>query len=267
MVKSIAHPTDFSEGSARAFAHALRLALATKSTLELLHVTSDETERDWTSFPHVRPLLAAWGMLEADASPHDIQARLGIEVRKIEIRHQHPALGLFEFFLSHRPDLIVLSTHGREGPHRWLSGSVSEELASHSHVPTLFFGPNARGFVDSTTGQMWLKRILMPIAQTPSPTLALTTLNTFLASLGVASASTRYLHVGDDPLLLPGVAEVEQKRGDVVDTILAAAVEGQAELIVMPTAGRHGFLDALRGSTTEQVLRQACCPVLAVRAA
>ena len=34
-------------------------------------------------------------------------------------------------------------------------------------------------------------------------------------------------------------------------------------MIVMPTAGHQGFLDALRGSTTEQVF----CPVLAVRAA
>jgi len=35
----------------------------------------------------------------------------------------------------------------------------------------------------------------------------------------------------------------------------------------MPTAGHQGFLDALRGSTTEQVLRKAPCPVLAIRTA
>ncbi|MGB1685776.1 MAG: universal stress protein [Pseudomonadales bacterium] len=32
----------------------------------------------------------------------------------------------------------------------------------------------------------------------------------------------------------------------------------------MPTQGRHGFLDALRGSTTEQVMRELQCPLLAV---
>ena len=32
----------------------------------------------------------------------------------------------------------------------------------------------------------------------------------------------------------------------------------------MPTAGHQGFLDALRGSTTERALRHAPCPVLAV---
>jgi nucleotide-binding universal stress UspA family protein len=34
----------------------------------------------------------------------------------------------------------------------------------------------------------------------------------------------------------------------------------------MATAGRDGFLDALRGSTTEQVVREAPCPVLALPA-
>ena len=38
----------------------------------------------------------------------------------------------------------------------------------------------------------------------------------------------------------------------------------RAGLIAMPTAGQKGFLDALRGSTTERVVAQARCPVLAV---
>jgi nucleotide-binding universal stress UspA family protein len=37
----------------------------------------------------------------------------------------------------------------------------------------------------------------------------------------------------------------------------------QADLIGMPTMGHHGFLDALRDNTTEWLLRQAPCPVLA----
>jgi nucleotide-binding universal stress UspA family protein len=46
--------------------------------------------------------------------------------------------------------------------------------------------------------------------------------------------------------------------------ILAAAESHAADLIVMATAGHDGVLDALRGSTTEQVLRRASCPLLAV---
>ena len=50
--------------------------------------------------------------------------------------------------------------------------------------------------------------------------------------------------------------------GDPVAAILAEAAD--ADLIAMPTAGRQGFKDALRGSTTERVIAQASCPVLAL---
>lgn len=265
MIASIAHPTDFSERSAVAFAHALRLALAAKCRLLLLHVTRGEIGHQWTSFPHVRALLTSWGMLNADAAPRDIASRLGIDVRKIEIRHEDPAAGLCEFFLSQRPDFIVLSTQGRDGFAHWLNGPVSEELASRSHVPTLFFGPHAEGFVDTITGRPNLERVLVPVAHAPSPALALSTLKTMVSPLEVVPPSVRFLHVGEKAPALPEDEWVELKRGPVLDTILSTVVEDRIQLIVMPTAGRHGFLDVLRGSTTERVLREACCPVLAVK--
>ena len=52
--------------------------------------------------------------------------------------------------------------------------------------------------------------------------------------------------------------------GDVVGTIAVAAM--RADLLAMPTAGRQGLGDILRGSTTERVLRDAPCPVLALPA-
>jgi nucleotide-binding universal stress UspA family protein len=55
-------------------------------------------------------------------------------------------------------------------------------------------------------------------------------------------------------------------EGDVVETIGAVAAEVGADLIVMTTEGHHGFLDALRGSTSERVLRAARCPLLAIPA-
>ena len=46
--------------------------------------------------------------------------------------------------------------------------------------------------------------------------------------------------------------------------ILDAAAE--ADLVVMTTEGEHGIIDALRGSVTERMVRDAPCPVLAVPA-
>jgi nucleotide-binding universal stress UspA family protein len=63
-----------------------------------------------------------------------------------------------------------------------------------------------------------------------------------------------------------GAAPITLRYGNTVQTILAAAIEYDADLICMPTAGRQGVVDALRGSTTERVIRQAPCPVLAVPA-
>jgi nucleotide-binding universal stress UspA family protein len=51
-----------------------------------------------------------------------------------------------------------------------------------------------------------------------------------------------------------------------LETRAEAGNEQEVDLIVMPTAGRLGILDALRGSITERMLRQAPCPVLDVPA-
>jgi nucleotide-binding universal stress UspA family protein len=272
-IQIIAHPTDFSKDSSGAFAHALRMALETKSRLYLLHVKESGSLNAWTSFPHVRAILANWGLLDPDASPSQIEDRLGIRVTKVEIQHRNPTSGLFEFVLSHRPDVIVLATHGREGLNRWLRGSVSEELVRRTHIPTLFVGPHAKGFVDVATGRMRLERVLVPVAHHPSPLGSLNVLTELLAPLGVTPEAFRFLYVGDDPPKITATSEamhlreVEVAEGPVVETILRVARDEEADVIAMPTAGHEGFLDALRGSTTEQVLRQAPCPVLAIRTA
>ena len=50
----------------------------------------------------------------------------------------------------------------------------------------------------------------------------------------------------------------------VADGIVAAARDRDACLIAMATRGHDGFADVLRGSHSEQVLRDAGCPVLSV---
>ncbi len=269
MIKSIAHPTDFSEASEQAFVHALCLALVTRGRLCLMHVKGMGDEDAWTSFPHVRALLERWGLLGAEAPHAAMQSKLGITVEKVEIAHTDPVAGLAEFIISHRPDLMVMATHGREGLSRWLLGSVSEEIARRTHVPSLFIGPQAQGFVDETSGEMRLNRVLLPVAHEPSPRHALSVLTSILACLGTAPSAIRLLHVGETAPQLDVTAEqpqVELASGPVVETILEAADSALVDMIAMPTAGHQGILDALRGSTTEQVLRRAAYPLLALPA-
>ena len=56
------------------------------------------------------------------------------------------------------------------------------------------------------------------------------------------------------------------RSGSAVNAIAEEAQQESVDLIVMTTSGRHGFFDALRGSTTEQIVEHARCPVLAVHA-
>lgn len=60
--------------------------------------------------------------------------------------------------------------------------------------------------------------------------------------------------------------EASVAEGMVVDAILEKAREDGSDLIVMGTHGRRGLARAVLGSVTEQVIRRASCPVLAVRA-
>jgi nucleotide-binding universal stress UspA family protein len=57
---------------------------------------------------------------------------------------------------------------------------------------------------------------------------------------------------------------LEMHVGKVVDGIRQVVAKIAASLICMATVGRDGIIDVLRGSTTEWVLREVQCPVLAV---
>jgi nucleotide-binding universal stress UspA family protein len=56
------------------------------------------------------------------------------------------------------------------------------------------------------------------------------------------------------------------REGPSTHVILEAASEFQADLIVMGTHGRTGFRRLVLGSVAEEVLREAPCPVLTVKA-
>jgi nucleotide-binding universal stress UspA family protein len=266
MGNSIAHPTDFSPEGLAAFEHALCLALVNRCPLDLLHVHSPDNGNDWDRFPHVRKTLQRWGILQPGASTEDVFEVTGVAVRKVEISHNEAGDGLARFLRDHRPGLIVMASHRRAGFNRWLNGSVSTGVARVTNVPTLIFGPLARPFVDSLTGRLRLETILVPVDHDPAPQAAVLLLKSFVEGLDVA---LDFLHVGPDvPALLDRQREplsVRRVDGPVIETLLDQA--RQASMIAMPMAGRHGLLDTIRGSTTERVVHDVTCPVLALPAA
>lgn len=267
-LRAVAHPTDFSEASAAAFVHALRIALTAKCPLFILHVSADAGKDDWAAFPHVRQTLHHWGLLDERESTEAIGAKLGVKVVKAEMMPMGIEQGIQRFLHDHPADLIVLATEARQGVARWLHGSLAEALAREARLPTLFVPEKARGFVDPARGEVHLRRVLIPVDHAPPPAAAVDTIMR-LAQLLAIDAEERLLHVGkQSPQVTRGQRplQVIKSEGDAVEAIVRTAGEWHADLIGMPTAGHHGFLDALRGSTTERVLRAAPCPVLAVPA-
>jgi nucleotide-binding universal stress UspA family protein len=274
-VRSIVLATDFSPAGERAFAHALALALLAQADLTILHVASGAADADWRRFPAVRKTLERWKLLEPGSAQEDVFAKLGVQVRKIGIESNFPALALARHLDSEPADLLVVATEGREGVARWLRGSVAEAMARWSRTMTLFVPAEAkRNIVALADGNLTLDNVLIPVDRQPDPGPAIEFARRSARYLSESKATITLLHVGSEDglpsLRLEDGPEWSFARlcreGDPVEQIEAAAESVRAELIVMPTHGRHGVFDALRGSTTEQVVRRASCPVLAVPA-
>lgn len=272
-INAVLYATDFTVGSEPAFHHALKIAIAARARLEILHADArDVDDVSWTEFPEVRQTLARWGLLEPDSGRRAVAAKLGIKIKKMLSHGTDPAQAIATHADRFHAGLIVLATHGRTGLPRWLKGSVAESAARGVWAMTLFVPHEARGFISAETGEARLGRILAPVDLCPRPEPALEAAAALIGLLGAADTECHLLHIGEAstaPSVRPpagfGQSPVLSVReGSVVDGILGAAGEIGADLIVMSTHGRHGFLDAMRGSTTEQVLRRAPCPVLAV---
>ena len=266
-VQSIFHTSDFSEASEVAFAHALKIALLARAQLNVLHVATD-SHADWHDFPGVREMLQRWRLIP-EGSPKSAVAKLGIDVRKVLATGKDPVGACLGFLEKHPSDLIVLAVRQGDGRMRWLENSVGKPLARRAEEVTLFIPHGMEGFVSRADGSVSLRNILIPVTHKPRPEPALEGAAQLIGSLGLAEGTVTLLHVGaegDMPAMkLPSDTgwrwQSWTRPGDPEQMILQAAAELSADLIMMTTDGPEGFLDGLRGTTSERVLRKADCPV------
>ena len=270
-MKHIFHPTDLGHGSTTAFLIALRLAATTQGALTIMHVDGTG-EGEWSDLPGVRKTLSKWGMLKDE---HDLEEfeQIGMRVRKQMMKSQRPVSSCLNYLSEHPTDLIVLATNQGSG-NNWLKRKVAEPLARGAGEPTLFVPENAKGLVDADTGKVNLRQILVPVTVSPSPQRAVDMAVRTAKALADGRVRFTFLHVGGEyeaPVVsIPEhpnwTVEHMLRLGDPVDTIVNVADATRADLIVMATKGHDGFLDMLRGSKTERVLRAVHCPVMAVPA-
>ena len=270
-IQRIFHPSDFSNASDLAFDHALKLAITGKCDLTILHTESVPSDNAWAEFPRVRRTLEQWKLLLPD-SPIEAISKLGLNIKKVVLLDSDPVRSMVHFLSKHPHDLIVLATHQCDGFKRWTHEQVAEPIARKAGEATLFIPHEGEGFVSPASGEVRLDNVLVPVDHVPDPQVAVDSATALVESLGCREVDATLLYVGDRAISpevqMPGHGALKwqcaYREGNVEEQILQAAEEYNARLIVMSTQGHHGFLDALRGSTTERIVRHAKCPVLAV---
>ena len=208
------------------------------------------------------------------------------------IEEGSPAQQILSGVARHRADVIVMGTHGASGFERLMLGSVAEKVVRKAGCPVLTVPPRAH-----STSRLPFRRILCPIDFSPPSTAALPIA---LSLAQEAEAQLMLLHVlewpiGHEPPPLPtfnvpeyriyrekeAAAELEKMvpaaardwceptthlaHGKPYEQVLGFAGDHDVDLIVIGVHGRSALDVALFGSTTNQVIRGATCPVLTLR--
>lgn len=294
--KHILCPVDFSESSNRSLDHAVALARWYESTLTVLHVVP--------TFEPV-PVRGELGYPIQVVNPFtreeaETEMRRHLDVAGVPsdavvtARAGDASTTIVDEAVTSSADLIVMGTHGRRGFKRLLLGSVTETVLREAPCPVLTVPPHATA--DSTRVVVF-KRILCPIDFSPS---SLQALGFALDLARQSNGKLTLLNVvewlaEDDPMVsahfnvpevrghmreeaerrLDALVAAESRTWCEIDNVVAfgrahhvvlrTAEMKSADLIVMGAQGRGGMELALFGSTTQQVLRGASCPVLTVR--
>lgn len=295
-IHRIVCPLDFSDASYHAVDHAVAIAEWYGAYITALHVAAP------VSVPRLVPAGVGGDDYELseranlDLLREDIGALFkpaagsGVDV-SIRISHGSPAADILECARTESADLLVMGTHGAGGFEHLVLGSVVEKVLRRATCPVLTVPPRARA-----TSTLPFTRILCPVDFSPASVDALQ----FALSLAQeGDASLTLLHTlewpDDVPLPLSGVSLPDYTRdredealrrlqglvpdssrlwcrpierithGKAYREILGVAAEDNVDLIVMGVQGRNALDVMLFGSTTNQVVRRATCPVLTVR--
>jgi nucleotide-binding universal stress UspA family protein len=295
-IERILCPIDFSDASRHALEHAVAFAKWYESQITALYVYQSE-------FFLEPPILFAERSHGPKSEAAERQSRQE-ELRRwlepaaaagvktdVHVGEGSPVSSILEQASSMTADLIVMGTHGRGGFDRAMLGSVTEKVLRKARCPVLTVPP-----ADVAVGKIPYTRLLCPL-DFSEPSLAALELALSLAE--ESDAQLTLLHVFDWPpddellverfdaatlhrvleqpalgrleALVPEEARVWCKPttkvayGKPYRKILEVAATDASDLIVIGVHGRNALDLTLFGSTTNQVVRRASCPVLTLR--
>jgi universal stress protein A len=140
-VKSVLHPTDFSEPSKHALKYAVAFAEEFHAKLYVLHVIEEISSALYFDMLQAPPLAQLMVDIEnqarkalEDILPADVRSRIETEYL---IRKGVPFLEIIRCAEQMQMGVIVLGTHGRTGLKHALFGSVAEKVVRKAPCPVL----------------------------------------------------------------------------------------------------------------------------------
>jgi nucleotide-binding universal stress UspA family protein len=285
-------PTDLSEASRPPLAYAAAMARRYGARLTVLHAVPPFPPFVVRSAEGGSPLPMVFPPLDdvtAAARAFAPDALAGLEA-DVVVETGDPSRVIVEQAVAKAADVIVMGTHGRSGFDRLLSGSVTEKVLRRAPCPVLTIPPHAAGV--AADGQLFT-HILCAVDFSHASEQALGFAVELGGAVTVATVVewladeapvahpefdvTRYrAHLAEDAgsrlralvqsAALPAAHRIEQVVvvGRAHREVLRLAAEKGSDLIVIGAQGRGGVGLALFGSTTQQVVRGATCPVLVV---
>jgi nucleotide-binding universal stress UspA family protein len=298
-IRRILVPFDFSECSRAALDQALEIARWYRAEILALHVmplwpTVLDAPTNWSELRETtRQQLS--GELSKVAVAEGAM-RPGVTI-KVGFRDGDPTDSILKEAQEWPADLIVMGTHGRSGfPKFWL-GSVTEKVLRKAPCPVLT--ESVREEKAGRASPMPFGRILCAVDFSAE---SMNAFDYALALAQEASAKLTILHVvewlwgepypterynvGDYRRYLERDAKEQLEKslekvippdardwcqpgavvrvGKAYEQILTLAADEGSDLIVLGLRGRNALDLMLFGSTTNRVVREAVCPVLAI---
>lgn len=285
-------PTDFSDASSCALAHAIKLASGLGGEIHVLHVAEIPTH----SVPDL-PLdfidvIESKSMAELNGQLKQFDSSLPpiTKVVRTGVPSKSPAEVTLEYARDNEVDVIVMGTHGRRGTRRLLLGSVTEEVIRRSICPVLTVRQQKKACLIPT-----IEKILVPIDFSEASERVVEVAEKLALRTG---ASVTLMHIVDiefypfygltvDPVQLiernmidismtklnDKVLELRKKglhanwetdTGHPARIVAEYAERNNIDLIVIGSHGRSGFDRMMLGSISEKVIRSAPCPTVVV---
>jgi nucleotide-binding universal stress UspA family protein len=215
-----------------------------------------------------------------------IAEEFGIEVKSLLCEGEPPEV-ILSMAAENKADLIVLGTYGRKGLNRLLMGSVTSQVMVNSPVDVLVIKKKCsecsgkyRSILVSYDGSDFSKNALARACKLSKVDNAVVSVlyvipryeemvgffRTDAIKKSLLQEARKIIEGAKELASRSGVTVgTEIREGHAADKILETAEGLKNDLIIMGSYGWRGVNKAIMGSTTERVLINAPCPVLAVR--